>query len=46
MSQVRQAQLEQLISSFLAPVEGKHKPKPVPHPEYPDGYTSTKHDDD
>jgi putative FmdB family regulatory protein len=37
--------LEQLISSFLAPVEGKHKPKPTPHPEYPDGYLSTKHDD-
>ena len=37
--------LEQLISSFLSPVEGKYKPKPVPHPEYPDGYLG-KHDDD
>jgi len=38
--------LEQQISSFVSPVEGKHKPKPTPHPEYPDGYLSTKHDDD
>jgi putative FmdB family regulatory protein len=38
--------LEQQISSFISPVDGKHKPKPTPHPEYPDGYLSTKHDDD
>jgi putative FmdB family regulatory protein len=38
--------LEQQISSFTSPVDGRHKPKPTPHPEYPDGYLSTKHDDD
>ena len=36
--------LEQEISMFLAPVPGKFKAKPQPHPEYPYGYTG-KHDD-
>lgn len=34
----------QQISMFLAPVPGKFKPRPQPHPEYPYGYTA-KHDD-
>ena len=36
--------LTQQISTFLSPVEGKHKPAPRPHSEYPDGLI-TPHDD-
>jgi putative FmdB family regulatory protein len=32
------------ISTFLAPIEGKHRPAPRQHSEYPDGLT-TPHDD-
>jgi putative FmdB family regulatory protein len=36
--------LEQQLSSFLSPVPGKHKPKPRPHSEYPDGLIAKHHD--
>jgi len=34
----------QQISLFQAPLEGKHKPAPRQHSEYPDGLI-TRHDD-
>ncbi|MBV9397421.1 MAG: zinc ribbon domain-containing protein [Bryobacterales bacterium] len=36
--------LTQQISTFQAPIEGKHKPAPRQHSEYPDGLI-TPHDD-
>jgi putative FmdB family regulatory protein len=36
--------LSQQISRFLSPVEGKNKPAPRQHSEYPDGLI-TPHDD-
>jgi putative FmdB family regulatory protein len=36
--------LTQQISTFRSPVEGKHKPAPRQHSEYPDGLI-TPHDD-
>ncbi|HEY4364988.1 MAG TPA: zinc ribbon domain-containing protein [Bryobacteraceae bacterium] len=37
--------LEQLISSFLSPVPGRHKAPAEPHPEYPEGPLGKHHDD-